>query len=386
MEDLEDEKDCFFSIQSFMTRKLKLKSNELIIYALIHGFCQDGRSFFYGSIKYIMANTNLSKETVLTTLQSLVKKGLVIKKDVKNYTVFDKQKNAQGAQHFCLYYTAWSRQPNNAGQEIVPANEETVSEDFTGQNSVPVNEIDGSRNCTRTGQNSVPAGSKFCTRTGQEFRPNNKFDNKADINSDTSSDPKLEQKKVQSEIKAEAEPIFTELKKLFGGHLVFDDSFVPEIQELSKQFELSTGEILDYLHFVFDRANEKKPKSLTNMYYKMAKSPNIMQDFVLTLQKSENHTSKLAVCPVCGARTEMYENCSCCGFDMNDSFDKAKVDIHKQIANLSEEKRKDFEKEYQAELERQASYGISSVIQSPALRTDFQNRINAIYRKYGITA
>ncbi len=31
MEDLEDEKDCFFSIQSFMTRKLKLKSNELII-------------------------------------------------------------------------------------------------------------------------------------------------------------------------------------------------------------------------------------------------------------------------------------------------------------------------------------------------------------------
>ena len=106
----------------------------------------------------------------------------------------------------------------------------------------------------------------------------------------------------------------------------------------------------------------------------------------MTLQKSENHTSTLAVCPFCGARTEMYENCSCCGFDMNDSFDKAKVDIHKQIANLSEEKRKDFEKEYQAELERQASYGISSVIQSPALRTDFQNRINAIYRKYGITA
>ena len=103
------EETTYINIQSWMVQKLKLKSNELIIYALIHGFCQDGKSYFYGSIQYIMDHTNLSKEGVLTVLQNLVRKKLIVKKDVQNITVFDSVKKAQGNQHFCLYYTKVSR-------------------------------------------------------------------------------------------------------------------------------------------------------------------------------------------------------------------------------------------------------------------------------------
>ena len=112
----------YICIQSWMVTELKLKANELIIYALIHGFCQDGISFFYGSIKYIMENTNLSKETVLSVLQSLVRKKLIVKKDVKSYQVFDNKKTASGSQHSSLYYTVYSRKKKKkpSGQESVP--------------------------------------------------------------------------------------------------------------------------------------------------------------------------------------------------------------------------------------------------------------------------
>ncbi|MBR0099443.1 MAG: helix-turn-helix domain-containing protein, partial [Treponema sp.] len=76
---MREERDFFINIQGFMIRELKLKGNELIVYALIHGFTQDGQSYFYGSIKYIMESTNLSKETVISVLQSLVKKNLIVK-------------------------------------------------------------------------------------------------------------------------------------------------------------------------------------------------------------------------------------------------------------------------------------------------------------------
>ena len=137
------EKEAYINIQRWMTRDLGLKSNELIIYAIIHGFCQDGMGYFYGSIKYLMENTNLSKETVLSVLQNLVKKGLIIKKDVKNIQVFDVKKTAQGSQYFCLYYTAISR-----------AEKKEKIEDKKDENC-------GSRNLTREEENKLSRVKNF---------------------------------------------------------------------------------------------------------------------------------------------------------------------------------------------------------------------------------
>ena len=69
----------FIAIQGWMRTKLNLKGNELLIYALIYGFSQDGNSRFRGSRKYIADWCGCSLDTVDRSLGSLVAKGLLAK-------------------------------------------------------------------------------------------------------------------------------------------------------------------------------------------------------------------------------------------------------------------------------------------------------------------
>lgn len=69
----------FIAIQGWMRTKLNLKGNELLVYALIYGFSQDGESRFKGSRGYIADWCGCSLNTVDRTLNSLVGKGLLAK-------------------------------------------------------------------------------------------------------------------------------------------------------------------------------------------------------------------------------------------------------------------------------------------------------------------
>lgn len=69
----------FVAIQGWMRTRLNLKGNELLIYALIYGFSQDGQSRFTGSRKYIADWCGCSLDTVDRSLSSLVSKGLLAK-------------------------------------------------------------------------------------------------------------------------------------------------------------------------------------------------------------------------------------------------------------------------------------------------------------------
>lgn len=69
----------FIAIQGWMRTRLNLKGNELLIYALIYGFSQDGQSRFTGSRKYIADWCGCSLDTVDRSLNSLVSKGLLTK-------------------------------------------------------------------------------------------------------------------------------------------------------------------------------------------------------------------------------------------------------------------------------------------------------------------
>lgn len=69
----------FIAIQGWMRTKLNLKGNELLIYALIYGFSQDGNSRFKGSRKYIADWCGCSLDTVDRSLGSLANKGLLAK-------------------------------------------------------------------------------------------------------------------------------------------------------------------------------------------------------------------------------------------------------------------------------------------------------------------
>ena len=58
---------------------IKLSSNNLLTFALIYGFCQDGESEFKGSINYICKWLNCSRPTAIKSLKYLCDNNLIIK-------------------------------------------------------------------------------------------------------------------------------------------------------------------------------------------------------------------------------------------------------------------------------------------------------------------
>lgn len=79
----------YVNIQSFMVKDLKLSGNDLIIYALIYGFCQDGETMFQGSLSYMAEWTSSTKRGIQKTLLRLCEKQLIIKhaKTINNVIV-----------------------------------------------------------------------------------------------------------------------------------------------------------------------------------------------------------------------------------------------------------------------------------------------------------
>ena len=63
-------------------RALGLSGNDLMVFALIYGFSQNGQGCFYGSISYICETCGISKSTTLRILQDLTQRGFLIKKEI----------------------------------------------------------------------------------------------------------------------------------------------------------------------------------------------------------------------------------------------------------------------------------------------------------------
>lgn len=95
-------KDNYVVIQGWMLTDLKLKGNELIIYAAIYGFSQLEGQKFTGSLQYLADWTNSTKQGVMKCLKSLEEKGLIHKKEL----FINKVK-------FCEYVTSQAREPLN---------------------------------------------------------------------------------------------------------------------------------------------------------------------------------------------------------------------------------------------------------------------------------
>ena len=77
----------FYTVQGWMINKLHLSGNELICYAIIYGFSQDGMTLFMGSLSYLQKWMNVSQPTVINTLKTLIKKGLLNKHEVEKNNV-----------------------------------------------------------------------------------------------------------------------------------------------------------------------------------------------------------------------------------------------------------------------------------------------------------
>ena len=117
----------FITIQAFMVNELHLKGNELLVYAIIYGFSQDGESEFTGSLQYLADWCGTSKQTIISTLQSLCEKQLLLKNvEYKNNIRFCTYKSCmvlknleQGGQKSLMGY---SKNLNGGSQNSLPNN------------------------------------------------------------------------------------------------------------------------------------------------------------------------------------------------------------------------------------------------------------------------
>ena len=90
----------YFTILQEM-REMGLKGNELIVFAVINGFSQNGNGSFHGSLAALQEMCGISsRHTIIDILKSLMDKGLINKTEVilngvKNISYSVCAKNAQ---------------------------------------------------------------------------------------------------------------------------------------------------------------------------------------------------------------------------------------------------------------------------------------------------
>lgn len=111
MKSIETSKYHYISLQSWMVTNLELKGDELIIFAIIYGFSQDGKSFYTGSTNYLSFWTGKTKETVLNNLKSLRKKRLIARIKKTSF------KNPN--RYFCDYYATITRVPQEIQEKLI---------------------------------------------------------------------------------------------------------------------------------------------------------------------------------------------------------------------------------------------------------------------------
>lgn len=79
-------RNCYLNIQGWIVTDLRLKGNDLFLFALIYGFCQNREAAFTGSLDYLCQWTNTSERTVQNTINRLVNAGLIIKQSRQGET------------------------------------------------------------------------------------------------------------------------------------------------------------------------------------------------------------------------------------------------------------------------------------------------------------
>ena len=371
-----------------------------------------------------MENTNLSKETVLSVLQNLVKKGLIVKKDVKSYKTFNLDKKAQGAQHFCLYYTTISRKEKNRGSRNLTRNDsdsqvknldpyESENMLFNKQdceynntfenkndNFIPVDkenklkneenenhENRGSRNLTRKDsrvKNLDPYGSRNLTGAGQEFRPNNKFDNKDDTS--TSSDPEKTNKAAEEE--SLQNKIHKKLNELFGYPVSFSPSPIPKLINAAEELNMTEQELLEYLEWVYSHLKKKcnEPENFDGYFYKSFSESHLMARFKNTQEKkkleAEQKASQIIVCPVCGNshnRNDLF--CSVCGLECDSIENPDEIQKKQRILKMDEEERNRYEEALQ---KAENEYPVTTRFHDKEAQENYEFRVLQIEAQFGL--
>ena len=129
--------DNYYQVQGWMLNRLEIKGNDLLVFAIIYGFSQDGKGLYSGSLQYLQKFTGSSKNTVLSSLKFLCEKGYIIRDDlVVNDVVFPRYKfNTQFARGVQKLNWGGAEIELGGGAEIAPNNKELYNKEYKKDSS-----------------------------------------------------------------------------------------------------------------------------------------------------------------------------------------------------------------------------------------------------------
>ena len=307
----------YIHIEYWMT-ELGLRPVQVWIYAIIHGFCQDGVSTYKGSQRYFREWTHSARSTVIEALNDMKAKNLIVVKEIK-----------VGNAIYNEYYTVASR---SVYQDM--ANKYKLEQGAKNCARVSENRTEGSTK-KRQGMSEIPTSA--CPNSGPNDIDNNKFKNIADSTAQT-------QEKFDG---AAAALISEKIKELFGRTDVFDSDFVYDIERVLLDSGVGDKFIGSYLQSVFEKTISKHPDSIPGLFRKLACAPDCISDFVIKMPK-EKDVQKVPTteCPVCEKQTPVNSSSCCnCGFDVMDFKDTKKISFQKAINALPEAQKAEIEKD-----------------------------------------
>ena len=120
-------KENYITIQGWMITELCLKGSDLLCYALIYGFCQDGNNVFSGSLQYISDWLNIDKRNVIEVLKRLCSAGYIkkIEKEINGIKLCEYTTNIMGSDEtspVVMKHQGGSDETSGGGDETSPNN------------------------------------------------------------------------------------------------------------------------------------------------------------------------------------------------------------------------------------------------------------------------
>lgn len=142
-----------------MRTSLGLKGNELLVFAIIHGYSQSQQGCFYGSLAYLQELTGAaSKRTIINTLQDLVAKGYLVKRE----TTLDGVRRV-------LYSVAdgWCKNYTDGGAKNAPGGSANFAPNNKG---IDIKERDINK-ATRFVKPTIEEVREYCRERGNDIDP-----------------------------------------------------------------------------------------------------------------------------------------------------------------------------------------------------------------------
>lgn len=128
----------YVAVQGWMRTELDLKGNDLLVYAIIYGYSQDGESEFTGSLQYLADWCGATKSGIQKNLKNLLDKDLIKKREIEKngvkfcaYSCILCNSVVQGIQHSCTNNIANKQIDKKDIITINSNNIKTNSQNFT---------------------------------------------------------------------------------------------------------------------------------------------------------------------------------------------------------------------------------------------------------------